>query len=101
MPSPSAPAPPRERGKHAELLRGAVGAVVVRWHDIERELARQLGERLLLGATRAPALLGEPHEIEACGVEPRDLVEDLRVEARPGNAGVRWIRYLPTEEEAL
>jgi len=34
----------------AELLPGAVGAVVVGRHDIEGKLALELGERLLLGA---------------------------------------------------
>jgi hypothetical protein len=33
-------------------------------------------------------VLGEPHEVEAEAVEPRDLVEDLRVEARCRDAGV-------------
>src|SRR5262249_21053375 len=36
-------------GQNAELLPGTVGAVVVRRHHVERELALELSERFLLG----------------------------------------------------
>src|SRR5262249_22250908 len=42
--------PEQVMGEHAQLLPGTVGAVVIRRYDIERELALQLGERLLLRA---------------------------------------------------
>jgi len=40
-------------GEDAELLPGAVGAVVARRDDIEGELALELGDGLLLGAAAA------------------------------------------------
>src|SRR2546422_10406224 len=37
-------------GENTQLLPGAVGAVVVRWDDIEGELAFEFGQGLLLSA---------------------------------------------------
>jgi hypothetical protein len=41
-------------GEDAQLLPGAVGAVVARGHDIERELALQFRDRFLLPPPRPP-----------------------------------------------
>ena len=46
-------APDEVVGEDAELLPGAVGAVVARGDDVEGELALELGDRLLLGAAAA------------------------------------------------
>jgi hypothetical protein len=43
-------APDEVVGKHAELLPGTVGSVVAGRDGIERELALELGQGLLLGA---------------------------------------------------
>jgi hypothetical protein len=40
-------------GEDAELLPGAVGAVVARGNDVQGELALELGDRLLLRAAAA------------------------------------------------
>jgi hypothetical protein len=44
-------------------------------------------------------MLREPHEVEAEPVEPGDLVEDLRVQARRGDAGVGRIAEVVDDAE--
>jgi hypothetical protein len=45
-------------------------------------------------------MLGEPDEVEPERVEPRDLLEDLRVEARHRDAGVRRIAEVVDHAES-
>src|SRR5207244_11059360 len=65
----------------AELLPGAVGAVVVGGHDIEGKLALELGERLLLGA---PGGDGRVLEVAVVGREEIELEVLTRVSCWTG-----------------
>ena len=45
-------------------------------------------------------MLREPHEVEAEGVEPRDLIQDLRVEPRTRDPGVRRVPEVVDDAQA-